>query len=253
MHASAKNIAVCACLLMTACGPTSNKLLELMARLFVAEAEKPGSVLPRTDTQVGTDKPVEYVQQRIAELDARERDLQNVRHRFAADAIKLTREAETDAALSAQRAQKLVELKSAYRDAANHQRWPLELSGVPIPEDEAQRLIVSAYTSVERSSNKRAAYKRAATKRLSAVAEADRALRQLAEQRLEIREKLRLLELQQDKDAVKNVVSQIDRLYADVMAFDTSSAEAIEVDDLLALDSKPTQKESADFALIMQQ
>jgi hypothetical protein len=253
MHASAKKIAVGACLLMAACGPTSNKLLELAARLFVAEAERPGSVLPRADTRAGTDKPVEYVQQRIAELDARERDLQNVRHRFAADAIKLNREAESDAALSAQRAQKLVELKSAYRDAANQKRWPLELSGVPIPENEAQRLIVSAYTSVERSANKRAAYKRAATKRVAAVAEADRALRQLAEQRLEIREKLRLLELQQDKDAVKNVVSQIDRLYADVMAFDTTSAEAIEVDDLLALDSKPTQKESADFALIMQQ
>ncbi|MEY4508913.1 MAG: hypothetical protein RLZZ450_1035 [Pseudomonadota bacterium] len=252
MHARAYGIAVGVCLLVSGCGPMSNKLLELAARLFVAEAQKPGSVLPRTDDSPGTDRPVEYVRHRIAELDARERELQTVRHRFAADAIKLTREAEADSVLSAQRAQKLVELKAAYRSASDHQHWPLELSGVPIAEDEAQRLIVSAYGSVARSANKRAAYKRAATKRLAAVAEADRALRQLAEQRLEIREKLRLIELQQDKDAVKGVVAQIDGLYADAMAFDTKNAEAIDVDDLLVLDNRPTQKENADFALIMQ-
>jgi hypothetical protein len=37
------------------------------------------------------------------------------------------------------------------------------------------------------------------------------------------------------------------------MAFETDGVDAIDVDDLVALDDKPMAKQNADFAAIMQQ
>lgn len=193
--------------------------------------------------------PLEYCQAQLTEITKYEEQL-NVA-KFKAEKMRATAEREAKEAEAAQGkfTRALDSMKTAYREAAAADKWPVTMNGFPLSKDKAQQMIVDADAKASEAQAKIAVCRQRATlvaRRLTDI-ETERA--NLQTLRTKVQQTIAGLEAQRVNDGSKSIRDSLSAISDSITVFNTGTD--VTVEDIVAED--PSSARQRRFDEIMAQ
>ena len=193
-----------------------------------------------TDENIAKD-PEGYLRWTLAEFDRMEDELRGRQVNLRTQLNSLERRSEVDARQAPLVAEKLEELKAAYRLAHDTGQWPADIGGLRVVEDELRQLILEADERRARYAENARAYEVAISRTRNDLARVDSVLSDLRERRSDVDRQLQQVRLHSTLDGIEGLNDRINALLDTTRAVRSETERTLSLDDLLQADERAAE------------
>ncbi len=193
--------------------------------------------------------PQGYLQWALAEFDGLEDALRGRRVGLRAQLNSLQRKQEADARQAQIVHERLQDLKSAYRTAADANAFPVTLNGLRADEDEMRQLIIEADQRLELYARNARHYELALPRTKSDLQRVESALDALRDRRGEVSRQLQQVQVDAALSDIEGIDDRINALLDSTRSIASEAGQTLRLDDVLL--ENPSELDRRRFEEIM--